>query len=279
MLKFIISRLKTASPLQYLLTFIVFTLLVFVVKFYGIRPDHRLIRVEIFSETGANAYSPYSLRTPYWLSNRIQTGQTERDASGNIIAEVVNVENYIRTDEDARLYLTLKVAAVQNSRTLRYTFKDQPLDLGSPIDLNLNTIALMGRVIDDNVPQNGYPSKQITIRARARNLTPAIYSQIVPGLKMYERAANSVIAEITAVDLVEAEKQSFQIDRRNYITAGRNIEKDALITVKIKVQQIDNRWYFGGQSLIMVNNGDYPISIFTDKIYLSSLEVEAVDGL
>lgn len=279
MITFITHRLKTISPLQYFVVITIISLLIFLVKLFGIKEDYRLIRVEIVKKNWIENYDPYGYRAPFWLSDKIKVGMTEKNPVGKNIAEVLKVENYIRGGQDAQIYLTLKAKVVYNKRLQRYTYKDAPLDLGSPIDLNLDTVRVIGQIIDDNVPPEGYPTKTIVVTARGRNFSPAEVSNVVPGLKMYERANNKVVAEVIEVKVEPSTQVQTSIDRFGNLYQNINQNKDVIITVNLEVVNIDNRWYFSGHSQIKPNHQGDLLYLFTDKMDLPGLLIESVDGL
>ena len=278
MYRFFINRFKKITTVGAFAFVFVFTLLIYIVKYFGIKEDYRYIRVEVIKKNWVENYSPYGYRVPFWLSDKIKIGQTEKNSAGMTTAEVINFENYVRGGEESEIYLILKIKAVLNSKTGRYTYKDLPIDLGSAIDLNINTINIKGQIVDDNYPVNGYPTKYFTVVARSRNLSSSISSQLKTGLKMFNLATKDAIAEITNIRLVPSTLQEATINQSKSLVFNQEKNQDAIITLKIKAYQIDNRWFFSGhQNLKIGNDEDVRIDIFTDKINLYGLEIEQIN--
>lgn len=275
-LKEIKRRLKNLTPIEIfiLITIIFFT--IFIVKFFGRKKEFITVKVEVVKQNWLNNYDPYGYRTPFWISDKVKIGQTEKNNSGQIIATLVDLENYEYENEEAELYLTLKLEVIFDKKTGIYYFKDKPLNIGSIIELNLNNIELKGQIIDNNVPQNGYPTKYFITTVRARNLNSWAYEKIVPGLKIYNRATNEVVGEITKVNLENSSLQEIKTDStgRYLTTINSDKNKDAVITMKIKGYQIDNKWFFTGQQNLKVNNF---LFIYTDQINLKYSEIQNIE--
>lgn len=276
MFKESIKRLKLITPFEIFAATVCVGLLVFIVKYFGIKEDYRNIRVEVIRKNWVENYDPYGYRAPYWLSDKLKVGQTEKNSVGKNIAQVVRIENYIKGSEEAEVYLTLKVQAVLNKRTGRYTFKDKPMDLGSQIELSLDTANVLGQIVDDNAPLSGYPTKNFEIKVRGRNVDPSLLPKIVPGIKMYERSSNQVIAEFTDVKIEDSSLQPLTFDQEKYLYTQTNRHKDVVITAKITAYQMDGRWYFSGHQNI-VNNSQF--WFYSNELYLYELSIEDVHEL
>ena len=267
-----IKRIKTISHTEAFIFISVAALVLFIIKFFGYREEFATVKIEVIKKNWTENYDPYGYRAPFWLSDKIKPGQTQKNKAGKIVATLLDVENYERGGEEAEIYLTVKIKVLKNTRTGEYTFDDKPINLGSEISLTLNNINIQGQIIDNHVPQTGYPTKYFLVKARGRNINPDVYSKITPGLKMFNRSNNDPIAEITKVNI---ENPSFQkvtiID--NHLQAISNEYKDIVIEAKIKCYQIDGKWFFSGHQNIKALEGLY---IYTDVINLYNFEIEDV---
>jgi hypothetical protein len=269
------NRLKTITAIELLITISALSLTVLLVKFFGLKREWHTIQVEVISKNWSENYNPYGYRTPFWLSDKIKVGQIERNNSGREIAKVTRVEKYIRGLEENEVYLIVDVEAIYQKRQNKYTFKNKGLDLGSAIELNLDNIQVFGQIIDNNYPQNGYPSKTVVVTARGKNFEPWTISQAVPGSKMYNLANNEVIAEIITATSEPASGQPLKIENDRLVNYS-NRQKDLVITAKVKVFQQANRWYFAGHQNIISGGNLY---LYTPTVNLYSLEIENVQGL
>jgi hypothetical protein len=277
-IKQIKKRLQSLTPIEIFILITIAFLTIFIVKFFGRKKEFITIKVEVIKQNWLNNYDPYGYRAPYWISDKVKIGQTEKDKAGKIIATLIDLENYERGDEEAELYLTLKVQTTLDKRTGVYYFKDKSLNLGSSIELNLNNIELHGQIIDNNVPQNGYPTKYFTVTARARNLDSWVYEKITPNLKVYNRATGETVGEITKVNLENSSLQEIKTDSTGkYLVSASQKNKDAIIDIKIKAYQMDGKWFFTGHQDLKINN--YLKSflyLYTEKINLYDLEIQNI---
>lgn len=273
----IIKRLKTLSYVEIFIIISVIFLTFFVVKFFGLKKEYLTIKVEIIKKNWLENYDLYGYRVPFWLSDKVKVGQVEKDKSGKVIATLINVENYERGNEESELYLTLKVQVILNKRTGVYSFKDKPLNLGSEIDLTLDNIDLKGQIINNNVSEDDLRGKWFLIKTRARNLEPWVYKQITPGIKMYNKANNDLIAEILGVRIEDSTLQKINYDSSGqYLRSFTSANKDAVVNLKVKAYEAGDRWYFCGHQNLKIANTVY---IYTEKINLYALEIEEIEEL
>lgn len=279
-IKLIKNRLQTLSPIEIFIIITIVFLTVFVVKFFGRKKEFITIKVEVIKQNWLNNYDPYGYRAPFWISDRVKIGQTEKDKVGKTIATLIDLENYERGDEEAELYLTLKIQATLDKRTGIYYFKDKAVNLGSTIDLNLSNIEIRGQIIDNNVPQGGYPTKYFKVTARARNLDPWVYQKIVPGIKVYNRSTKETVGEIIGVNLEKSSLQEIKTDDTGkYLTVAPEKNKDAIITLKLKTYQMDGKWFFTGHQDLKIDNYAHSSSLYlyTDQLNLYGLEIQNIE--
>ena len=168
-----------------------------------------------------------------------------------------------------------KVEVLLDKRTGIYYFKDKPLSLGSTIDLNLDNIDIPGQVIDTNVPNNGYPTAYFYIKARAKNLDPWEYQNIIPGLKVLNRATNETLAEVTNTKIEDSSLQKVDFTK-GYLSVIKGENKDLTVEMKVKGYKVDDRWYFEGHQNLKLGNLIY---IYTDKIDVYEAEIEEIRQL
>lgn len=276
-IKLIKKRFQALSPIEIFIMITVVFLTVFIVKFFGRKKEFITIKVEVIKQNWLNNYDPYGYRAPYWISDKVKIGQTEKDKAGKTIATLIDLENYERGDEEAELYLTLKVQTTLDKRTGVYYFKDKALNLGSSIELNLDNIELSGQVIDNNVPESGYPIKYFTVTARARNLDSWVYQKITPELKIYNRATNEAVGEITHVTLEDSSLHEIKTDSTGkYLTVAPGKNKDAIITAKLKAYQMDNKWFFSGHQDLKIGSSLY---LYTNQTNLYNLDIQNIEEI
>lgn len=265
------------SPLEIFIVITICFLTVFLIKFFGIKKEWRTIKVEVIKKNWTENYDPYGYRTPFWLSDKIKKGQTEKDKGGKVIAQLVNFENYERGSEETELYLYVKIQTTFNKRTEKYFFKDKEINLGSPIELNLDNNLILGQIIDNDVPSEGYPTKNFIVTLRAKNLEPSIIANIIPHDKMIDRANQETIIEILGI-ITENPTSNLLVkqlsnDKNNLSVFYNPKLKDALIKVRVKASLQDNRWFFTGHQSLKVGNSLY---FYGKNINLYDLTMEDV---
>ncbi len=276
-IKLIKKRFQALSPIEIFIIITIAFLTIFIVKFFGRKKEFITIKVEVIKQNWLNNYDPYGYRAPFWISDKVEIGQTEKDKAGKTVATLIDLENYERGNEEAELYLTLRIQTTLDKRTGVYYFKDKAVNLGSTIDLNLNNIELRGQVIDNNVPENGYPIKHFNVTARARNLDPWVYQKIIVGQKIYNRATNETIGEIIQVDLEKSSLQEIKVDNTGkYLLANSGQNKDAIIKIKLRTYQMDNKWFFSGHQDLKIGSSLY---LYTNQTNLYNLDIQNVEEI
>lgn len=271
-----IKRIKSLTFFEIFICLTVIALVVFVVKYFGQRVDFKLIRVEVINKSWSENYNPYGYRTPFWLSEKLKIGQKEYNKSGQVIAEILNIENYERGSEEAEVYLTLRVRTTYQKKLRQHFFKEKPLDLGSAITLAPDQNVVYGQVIDNDIKDNGYPEKTFIITGRGRGVDRYLIDKIKTGESMNNRYTQKPVATILDFrtektsrifvnQLVEANQTlSFKLNPNN---------QDIVVRLEVKASQIDGRWYFAGHQQIKVGAGIY---FYGQNINLYGLEIENV---
>ena len=195
------KRLQSLSFFEIFISLSIITLVVFVVKYFGLKVEWKTIRVEVINKSWAENYNPYGYRTPFWLSDKIKVGQKEYGKSGVVIAEIIGVDNYVRGGEEAEVYLTVKVRTTYQRALRQYIFKDKPLDLGSAIEIAPDQNIIYGQIIDNDTPPGGYPKKELLVTGRGRGFESYFVDQIKVNDTMDNRYTKKPIATILEFNL------------------------------------------------------------------------------
>lgn len=262
---------KRLSEISLIEKFILITfafLVIFLIKFFGIKEEWRTIKVQIIKKNWSENYDMYGYRTPFWLSDKIKKGQIEKGKNGKTIAELIDFESYERGSEESELFLTVKIKVNINKRTNVILFKDMEVNLGSQIELNLDNNLIIGQVIDNNIPSNGYPSKFFIVTTRWKNIEPNLFNKITLHDKFVNRANSGTAAEILEVAL---ENPSSNIILNGSWLAYNSKMKDVVIKFKVKAFYRDNRWYFANNQNLKIGSSFY---FYGEKMNLYSLLIE-----
>jgi hypothetical protein len=276
--KDIYKRISSLSFAEIFIFILVATAAIFIVRYFGQRKEWRTIKVEVVRKNWVENYEPYGYRAPFWLSDKIKVGQVEKGKTGKVIAELIDAENYERGGEESLIYLTVKVKTIYYKRTNKYVYNDKyNLELGAPIELNLNNIQIAGQIIDNNVPENNYPTKYVEVLLRTRQLQPWTIDQIKPNDKMYNRANNDVVAEIISTKIEDPSLNIALINGEKYLQILPDTRvKDLIITAKVKCYQEDGKWYFAGHQNMKIGAFLY---FYTDKVDINGLEIMSIKEL
>jgi hypothetical protein len=279
MFRRIISRLKSLTFFEIFIAITIIAFTVFVVKYFGQKVDTKIIRVEIINKSWSENYNPYGYRTPFWLSDKLKVGQKEYDKSGKVLAEILDIENYLRGGEEAEVYLTVRVKTTYQKRLHQHFFKDKPLDLGSAIEIAPDQNIVYGQVIDLNSPESisAYPQKTMIVTARGRGLEKNIIDQIKKGETMVNRSNGQVVGTITDITTENTSRvYATEITNVNN-TIGFRVSptlKDIVLKIKITATQVDDRWYFAAHQNIKVGNA---LFFYGQDINLYYLEIENIE--
>lgn len=229
--------------------FFAFSLLVFVVfvlRYFSIRKEWKVIYVQVVPRNWVTTYNPYGPQTPFWISAQLQTGQKELDFTGKPIAEVLKIDKYERGGEDTQVFLTIRVQTSYNRKLDRFLYKGVPLDVGSPIELRIGHTNVLGQVIDNNYPPEGYPKKNMIVTVRAWRLEPWIFEKISTASAVYNTATKEVVAQV--LDYKTEDPLSYLIaNTYDYspLTITKNPRiRDLIMKIRLQVVLRDDRWYF-----------------------------------
>ncbi len=253
------KRIKTLQPIQVFTLFVIAGITVFTIKFYGRKPAERVIKIQVVGKQWAQNYNNYAgYRPPFWLNNSIQIGDTETTVNGWRSAEIVNIEKYDRWGTDADLYLIAKLKGEVNTRTNKFMYNSKPVEVGSSIELHLTRTDVLGQIIDDNVPEKGYPEKELFVVARARNIDPWIIGALRAGDTMLNGPQKKAVATLMSYAIEPPTSAVFLSDsttsnppNNTFLTLNPRA-KDAVLKVKLRVQQYDTGSYFAGHQNIKV---------------------------
>jgi len=276
-LQYLKKRIATITPKQAFILLGVASVILFSIKYFGLKKEWRTIKIEVVGRDWVNSFDQYGYKTPYWLSEKLAIGQIEKNSRGKTIAEVIDIENYRRGGEEAEVYLTVKVRAELNKKMSKYVFKGQALDLGTPIELRLSNIYVPGQIIDENIPEKGYEQKEFIITGKWYGQEKWAIDRLSTGDKMTNRSNGEVIAEIVEIETQPTTTNMFSSiaetsGKQVYIESNPN-RKDVLLSIRLKAEKHDGDWYFAGHQIVKPNN---ELWLYTDEINISELEIQQV---
>jgi len=274
--KFSKQTLKKVGVFELFVFLMVFFGVVVVVKYFGRKPQWRTIRVDVGGRNWKDVWGGDNTKPPFWLSDKIKVDDEERGVDGRVIARILKVENYERSDESADLYLIVSIKGELNKRTGKFVFKGREVEVGAPIEMSFLRVRVLGQVIDDSYPDEGYKKKEFMITGRWERQEACVVKEVKVGEEMIERSSGEVIAEILEVKTELPTSSIFlQSDYRNNVVVDNDPERmDVVIKAKILMERIDDRWFFAGHQGVKVGRA---IFIYLANVDMSYVKIESVE--
>lgn len=192
-------------------------------------------------------------RPPDWLANSVHKGDKEFNASNKVTAEVLSVDIYDAGGPTKDVYLTTKLDVRYNTKTKKYRYKGEPLEIGGPISLSLGSTFFPGMVVSiAGVETESIKYKDLVVHIRHKDRWPHEYDAIKIGEKIVD-GDNNPIAEVLAKSqkpaLREGHTSSGQI-----VTAYSPVLNDYYVTVKLRVEDRGGQYIYREEQYVKVGN-------------------------
>jgi hypothetical protein len=137
--------LKQLSFLDYLVL-IIFLVLTVVGILYFSRARTTVYVYTVNITTGLPDWQQDPIPSIYWIANSIQKGDKAYGPAGDLVAEVVGIDNAEWGGQRRFLRLKLKVNAFYDRRTKQYRLNDQPLQIGTTLSLDIGKTKYQGMI-------------------------------------------------------------------------------------------------------------------------------------
>jgi hypothetical protein len=219
----------------------------------------------------------YESAPPFLLGESINIGDKEYDSGGGKIAEVLDKKEYESTSERPsrkEVYLTLNLKVDKNKKTSKLSFKNQALEVGSPIELHLTNTFIEGRVVFIENPAEKIEEKEILVNGIWQDAYPWVAEAISIKGEMKDTAGN-IAAQILEKEIKLAEKTVETADGR-LVIAWDPLKRDVNIKAKLKVRKQGNNLYFYNDQKIRI--GGF-IWIFLPGIDIEELNITGIFDL
>lgn len=142
-LKMKIGRiLNKLTPFDWLAILVILAALVFAAPFIFKQERWLTVEVKMAPEQWWWEANP----PPYWLADTVKVGDKAYDALGRKIAETVDVRTLEWGATRKEAYLTVNLKANYDRRKQKFTFKQRPLEVGRPIELELGGAQILGLI-------------------------------------------------------------------------------------------------------------------------------------
>ena len=186
-----------------------------------------------------------------WFANSFYPGQSEKDGTGQNVAEVLSIFSYNKTATRKTVFLNMKLKVVYNRATNTYTYKGVPVLIGSKLKLSFNNVYVEGMVTSvDGFPQYGN-RKKIVVESEIREESTLFSGSI--GTKPYVADAirvgdgakdnrGNVIIKIIDKRVTPAMKTVTTSDGRVFQTPDPVI-KDVFLTLEIEATETNGQYF------------------------------------
>ena len=208
------------------------------------------IEFKVFSS--APYYSDYDgLVTPYWIADKIQTGDVQYDNLGQKNFQVLSVKSWGFQAKD--VWVTASVKAQYKPSQKTYTYQYQPLEIGRPIEITINGTNVRGTITAIQGFSDTRKTYDVTVKARVmdsyspysattRGVDPWIADALEKGQVMKD-TTGKIIAEILDKEVKPAEKTVITSDGRVLLSEDP-LKKDVYLTVRLHVTKNNDTYLF-----------------------------------
>lgn len=272
--------LRNVKVALYGLTLLFFLgMLVFVVKYFGLGPDEcRTVRVQVMGKDWSETPSSANYRPQLYLNNHIRVGSMEYGADGKVLAEVIGTEMYDAGD-GLFIALILKLKVNTNKRTKIVQYRSTPLANGTLIQLSLANTSVIAQVIDIDYPEAGYKNSLLEVEGRYRNIEPWLLDSIKVGDSMKDLITGDEVAIVTKKVIEPSLSQIYSTGNTYYTNTFLESNprlKDVVITIKVKVVDINGLWFFADQQKVKVGQ---PLKLRFPEYDLGYIDVQNIQLL
>lgn len=235
---------------------IIFSLLIFGMKYFLKKEEWVKVTIKVVPEKWFWGDQP----PPNWYALSVNKGDKEFNSMGKPIAEIIGVKRLDTGGTAKVLYIKARLRAVYQQRKQSYFFKDQPLELNSPVELNLNKVNVSGIVtqINDSPPLE--LEKYLKVKIVLYERYPWYADKIKEGDKY--TSGGEVLAEVIKKEVDLSQKTVVILGELKRFgkdvilpVAKDPLKRDITLTLKIKVRKEGEKdWVFRTDQLVKVGN-------------------------
>lgn len=183
----------------------------------------------------------------YWYANNLQVGAQAKDAFGQTVAELVNIDNYDQGGPYRMIYVDLKLRVDFDKKKNQYLYEFKPLTVGSSLIINFPENQLRGIIVSAGKQEIDYFYK--TIKVVAKEVLNSTADKIVVGDKAYDTNGN-LIVEILEVEKEINSSYTYSDIRGGMIETYNPDYRDLTMLVKTKsFSSLDRDFYINNTVL------------------------------
>jgi len=269
---------KKIGVFELIVGFLVILILVFVLL--QTRSKKEWVKAEV-KIAPSYSWQSYSNSPPFWLGESINVGDSEFNSRGRKIAEVLNIETYELSSDEAEattrkdFYLTLNLQIDKDIRTGKLKFKNQPLEIGAPIELHLKNTYFPGLILNlENVQKEEIT--ELIIEGIWLNNFPWNAEAIPIGGEMKDGMGN-VVAKILDKQISLADMVVTTDDGRVFVRKNP-LKRDVSIKAQILVKKQGDNFYFREDQKVKIGENLFFHLPGVDVEWLSVKKIFSING-
>jgi hypothetical protein len=268
-LKQILKRLHL-SWFDVLILICGFSLLATFYLFFRRESANITIRVKVTDQTVLIAKNqPFS-----WYASHFQVGDSETDALGRKITEILSVQTLPTSPTARAVYLDLKVGATFDPKSKTYTARGRNLAFGTPLRFSLAGVTFDGIVVNFPGMVSTDKEKTLIVSAVGRSVEAFIAQGIHTGDTLTD-SNGKVLIEVLDVQTPPAEKVATNF-AGELLLRRDPLYKDLQIKMKVTAKELNGVFYALDDSPIKVAE-ILPLNFNTVSLFPSVSKIEVVE--
>lgn len=275
-MKGIIKNISKLKPFDWILIGLSFVFVITFAYIFFRSSSYKIVTIEVGQESAfypawMAGYDPSGSKV--WFSELFHKGMKERDGSGKVKAELLDIFSYEKSSDRTTVYLTTKLKVVYNKASDTYTYKGTPVLIGSKIKINFDNLFVEGLITDIEGVADRRERRLITVEAQIREENSTyletsgtktyIADAIKVGEEIKDNKGNTMI-KILNKKVEPAKKVVVTSDGRTVLRLDP-VRKDVYLTLEINALKIGERYFLLNDIPIVV---DYKIPVNTPQLSL-----------
>ncbi len=167
----------------------------------------------------------------YWYAHDLKVGDIVKNSFGEVVAEVINVDNYALGGPYRAIYVDLKIKVDFDQKKNQYLYEFKPITVGSSLLLNFSNQQLRGLIVAMGDKAIEYSYK--TIKVTKTGVLPFFAEQVTVGSQIHNTQGD-LVAEILDVKIKPNKWYQFSDIRGKTIEVNNPDFRNLEIILKIK---------------------------------------------
>ncbi len=244
---------------------IFFLLLIIIVKFFGRDQREALVRVEVLPDRWQYGERFVSL----WMSEKIEIGDKEYNPTGESTAEIIQADIYDQWDEKKKVYLVLKLKALQDKKTQILKYKGNAVQVNKVLHFSFPQYQFDARVLA--VGQSSIrEKKKLLVTVRKKEVDNYLLNSLESGLTAFNRGSDQPVAVLKDFKVMPTKSQIFTTFDNDLKLERDPTKKDLEMEFELLVDVYQQELLYAGHQ--KVKQGEF-LWIYTDEIDLEKSEV------